>query len=75
MNGGPDDDAVRIKYKCQIWDMGVQVAVISPFLILLFNDFLYWLPFLLIPILFGELWVGQEPDVCIAAKKAEADKA
>ena len=69
MNGGSGDDAVVIKYTCKTYWMGLDFALIPPIVLFFVNDFQYWLPFILVGILFGELWVGQEPDVCIEEKK------
>ena len=74
MDGGPEDDAVQLKYTCKIYDMGVDFATYSPVGLFFFNDFQYWLPFISVGILFGELWVGPEPDKCVALRK-EQDKA
>ena len=71
MDGGTEDDAVQIKYTCKIYDMGVDFAMYSPIGLFFFNDFQYWLPFITVGILFGELWVGPEPDTCVALRKEE----
>ena len=53
------------------WDMGVEFAVIPPIILFFFNTYVNWFPFMFVGILFGELWVGPEPDACIELKKSK----